>query len=131
MRHLEIVGYCNQTDVPSLELAVRNGTPKDRHYPLSCQAGLPSWVREQFHAVGAHEEAELRTAAEVLTEVADAVRSLCELAPTLSLSVHVAAGSGTRRCIATVVGVGRPQGQAPRVEVTDPGVERLSEEVIR
>ncbi len=131
MRHLEIVGYCNQTDVPSLELAVRNGTPRDRHFPLSCQAGLPSWAREQIHVVGVQEEPELRPAAEVLKEVADAVRSLCELAPTLSLSIHVGAGSGSRVCIGTVVGVGRPQGQAPRVEITDPEVERLSQEVPR
>ena len=120
-RRVEIIGRCNQTDVPSLEAALRPGESNSNFHPLCSEGkegGLPNWAREQIHAIGS-----LAERGYSLEDVADALKELCRKAPTLEVAIHVGDWDKSTKCVGTVVGLGAANGQEPKVKVLPPQVE--------
>lgn len=134
MRRVEIIGRCNQTDVPSLEAAIRSGQANENFHSLCSDetrspslslrsqraGGLPNWAKEQIHAIGT-----LPGPGYWFEDIAEDLRKLCRKAPTLEVAIHVGEMGLSTKCVATIVGLGAANGQDPMVTVLTPQVENI------
>lgn len=97
---VHISGKCNKADLPALKEAVNTGDDWDKFHCL-CNTGglcgLGDWPNETISAIGNLAERDYD-----VESVAEQLKELIKIAPSLDLIVHVGGDYESLDCVATV-----------------------------
>ena len=98
---VKIEGSCSAEDLPALKKAVKTGDDWESFHCLSVTegiCGLGDWTGTEIDAVGNLAERDYSK-----DDVAEQLRKLVMVAPSLSVNIHVGGEWESRECVATVV----------------------------
>lgn len=134
-RRAHLVGTCDRGEAGKLRRVIRMDLSvpdfDQPFYPLSATGGvcgLPMWPDEEIDAVGNLAERDYDA-----EDVADCLRKLLTVAPSLELEVHLGGEYEADECVATVVcRDGEVSVEEPRVdEVPEVPVGQMQENLLR
>lgn len=113
---VKLEGSCNAEDLPALRNAVNTEDDWEAFHCLCNNGGicgLGDWTGTKIDAVGNLAERDYGK-----DDVAEQLRELVKVAPSLKVDVHVGGDYESRKCVATVVcGNGKVSIEPPRIQV--------------
>ena len=116
---VNITGTCSKEDLPALKYAINTGNDWDKFHCL-CNTGglcgLNDWAGESIDVQGNLAERDYDN-----EDIAEQLRKLIEVAPSLDLEVHVGGDYESTECVATINCRNR------NVTIDDPEVKVLSD----
>lgn len=114
---VNMIGKCNEEDVSALKQAITVNDDYENFHCLSNTGGLcglNDWAEEQINAIGNLAERDYDA-----DDIAEELKKLSEIAPSLNLVVHVGGDYESLDCIHTV------KCKDGKVDILEPEVKQL------
>lgn len=117
-RRVHIMGTCNKKDLESLRKALDPGKDYDNFHCLVCGglAGLPNWAEENIDVIGNLAERDYN-----IQDVADQLKLLGGIAPSLIVDIHCGGDYEDEKCIKTV-----RLHKSGKVEILSPQIDNIA-----
>lgn len=102
-RTVQIIGSCSKEDTSALRKAIIYDIHSDARQEFYCLshtgglAGLPMWPAETINAIG-----NLAERGYAVNDIAEALRELVQIAPSLSVKIHCGGEWESKSCVTTI-----------------------------